>query len=319
MVAASYRLARPALDLAIVTPVEIAQEVAELEKVEALAAGSSRSLNYHEIAAAAGLPEDRTRFLLSALRKQERLAAMVSAGDCVYSPGPKCRASLYQKPVEVTVRRRSTGAEIKLPEDPAPREPIVTAARAPFDPKTPGALRTRDGTAQKLLEYMEGRSGWVTTGLVALHTGVPLDKADRSLYYIAHVKKAIQMRGAGLTRSWARLGTTLAEPLHAEEAPIKVEPRLKPEDLRDLPREVIAELSPAAQDLARAGVEPEHESRTPFLLPVVHSPDCEALINADGDVLILDGGQQLTLQRRHVRALVKLVRRLDSVGLLDDA
>lgn len=63
---------------------------------------------------------------------------------------------------------------------------------------------------------------------------------------------------------------------------------------------------------------PARELRAPVLLAIVESPEAQVAITADGEIVILDGATHTKLPRRVVRPIARLIRRLDTAGLLDD-
>jgi hypothetical protein len=272
--------------MSVATSEEIATELVELEVVERIVAESASPLDFRDVATIANLPEDRTNALLAKLRKQERVTATVNGSRAIYTPGKRCKVRV---PVHapLVVRRTSPVAEgyVDAKDAPAHDEPHAGNRGA----------RGGDGTGKRLLDLLEKIDRPLGNGELADHAQIDAEKCERNMGYLARLGK-VKREGRGMDSTWHRIGTPY------------------PED-----RLRMGHVDGEGPLIAKIRDDAPHAGMPHTLLPIVDTTEPQVAITADGELIILDGAVKSSLPPRIVRAIARLILKLNDGGLIVEA
>lgn len=322
-------------------------ETALLFRIEGLVASGTRSLDFHEVAGTLCIPEDTARRYLAKLRDLQRLSAHVEAGKVMYAVGDRCQAARRinekpSRPPDSSIPKGVVTAEkkrITVELEPADPPPLVREEPPKLDPRTPGRARTKDGTTKRVVDLFETTDRPLLASEVSALAEVTPEKTERTLRYLRAVRGLVRIEvlpgGENLyfrtSRPYPadRVGAHDAKTAELEQQPVEppsprteaieriaehaaAAPAPDPE-VEPAIAEVFVDTPPAERDFLKSI--PRFSKRS--LLPLLDKPLVEASINADGEILIIDGGEIVVIPQHQSRAVARLIRRLDQAGLLD--
>lgn len=168
-------------------------------------------------------------------------------------------------------------------------------------PKSQPAPATKASDAQRLLTFLTEIDRPLTTAELADLSGWQWGKVELELRNLEVLGFAMH-EVDGDHSIWHRM-----------KPPYPVD-RKPPEATTPAPEEPLPVA--VAAHAALSGLPPTDVDK-PSMLALLHGPEVLAAITSDCEIILLDGSQKFLLPRRQVRAIARLIRRLDEAGILD--